>query len=303
VVLFGGTDANNNLLNDTWTWDGTSWTQHNVLSPPPRYGASMAALNGTVVLFGGRSAPNGNPVNYPTDQLLNDTWTWDGTTWTQHDVTGPTARYDASMAALGGSVVLFGGWINSGSTDSTWIWNGSSWTEQQIPGPAARYGASMATFGATVLLYGGQWANGEGGEDTWSWNGSAWSLQEVGFMGPPGYVFASMGALSGSMVLFGGSDLFINWQGPYNQTWTWNGSAWTQQPVTGPGVRMRASMAALKGTLVLFGGQDAASTGANVAYDFILGDTWVLNSTTWTKQNVSGPSARYGAAMATLGGQ
>jgi hypothetical protein len=44
--------------------------------------------------------------------LLGDTWTWDGSTWTQqHPVPSPSARTDASMAydAATGTVVLFGG--------------------------------------------------------------------------------------------------------------------------------------------------------------------------------------------------
>jgi len=52
----------------------------------------MATLNGTVVLFGGCptidcSAP------------LSDTWTWNGTGWTQIGVTGPSARDGHAMAA------------------------------------------------------------------------------------------------------------------------------------------------------------------------------------------------------------
>ena len=43
--------------------------------PPARSGAAMAfdAANGSVVLFGGQSRT----------RSLDDTWTWDGTAWTQ----------------------------------------------------------------------------------------------------------------------------------------------------------------------------------------------------------------------------
>jgi hypothetical protein len=84
VVLFGGC-CSGGLLNDTWIWDGTTWTeQHPTTSPSARSGMGMAydAARGEVVLFGGY---NGG--------LLNDTWTWDGTTWTeQHPTTSPSAR-------------------------------------------------------------------------------------------------------------------------------------------------------------------------------------------------------------------
>jgi len=43
VVLFGGLDANSKVLGDTWTWDGTTWTQKSPdTSPPARAGAAMA---------------------------------------------------------------------------------------------------------------------------------------------------------------------------------------------------------------------------------------------------------------------
>jgi hypothetical protein len=41
VVLFGGWDGT--LLGDTWTWDGTTWTEeHPAISPPARILMGMA---------------------------------------------------------------------------------------------------------------------------------------------------------------------------------------------------------------------------------------------------------------------
>ena len=57
LVLFGGIpDGSGTYLNDTWTWNGTTWTQHNpAASPPARSGASMDfdSGSGQLVLFGG----------------------------------------------------------------------------------------------------------------------------------------------------------------------------------------------------------------------------------------------------------
>jgi hypothetical protein len=53
LVLFGGF-VGGTYLNDTWTWDGTNWTQQNpTTSPSPREGLSMAYDDaiGLVVLF------------------------------------------------------------------------------------------------------------------------------------------------------------------------------------------------------------------------------------------------------------
>src|ERR1700690_1136286 len=89
VVLFGGLGGKR-YLGDTWTWDGTTWTQqHPAAHPVPRELPAMAydAATGTVVLFGGDKVST----------VLGDTWTWDGTTWTkQPAAVHPSARTLAS---------------------------------------------------------------------------------------------------------------------------------------------------------------------------------------------------------------
>src|SRR5579864_569990 len=93
-----------------------------------RIAAKAATLNGKVVLFGG--AANGFPT---------DTWVWDGATWTQQNVSGPSGRDDFGMAALDGRVVLFGGLENGSVTKGdTWHWVGASWTQDNVTGPSPR---------------------------------------------------------------------------------------------------------------------------------------------------------------------
>lgn len=85
VVLFGGSfyPATENRLNDTWEWDGGSWRDRSpsppAASPPTRDAPALAwdPLGEQVVLFGGWAGISGSGeyIN------LNDTWTWDGTTW------------------------------------------------------------------------------------------------------------------------------------------------------------------------------------------------------------------------------
>jgi hypothetical protein len=79
TLLFGGGDSgqpNPNPQNDTWIWRNGWYKLSPATSPSPRNGTSLVydPTTGTVVLFGGADA-NGN--------YLNDTWTWDGITWTQ----------------------------------------------------------------------------------------------------------------------------------------------------------------------------------------------------------------------------
>lgn len=116
VVLFGGrrTDVPfgpATLPSDTWIWNGANWTeQHPSTSPRGRYDGHMVydAARGKVVLFGGFY------YDYITEtfKMLNDTWTWDGTTWKEeHPPSSPPGRDYANMTydAVRGQVVLYGG--------------------------------------------------------------------------------------------------------------------------------------------------------------------------------------------------
>jgi hypothetical protein len=69
VLLFGGHggEGNPHLLADTWIFDGENWQElHPLTSPSPRREAAMTydAMNGQVILFGGRG----------DNEYLDDTW-------------------------------------------------------------------------------------------------------------------------------------------------------------------------------------------------------------------------------------
>ena len=114
--------------------------------PPARSDAVMASLNGTVVLFGGVDV-NGND--------LADTWTWNGTVWTQPNVKGPSARSQAVMSSLNDALVLFGGVAGSlPFLSDTWGWNGAAWTPLAGSGQPAPLGPAMAPLDGTLVLLG-----------------------------------------------------------------------------------------------------------------------------------------------------
>src|SRR5207253_721251 len=102
---FGGFDGAGHVLGGTWTWDGSNWTQQApATSPPARDNAALVADPGTgqVVLFGGRDTSG--------FRSIGDTWTWDGSNWTQRTpTTSPPARQAATIAAdrVSGRVLLF----------------------------------------------------------------------------------------------------------------------------------------------------------------------------------------------------
>jgi hypothetical protein len=148
LLLFGGVyrDSNNNatVLGDTWLWTGTAWQEKQVSpSPSARYGAVMAPLGNTLVLFGGVAGC----LNDSSCSYLSDTWMWDGIAWTQLALgVAPSARDYAVMAPVGGKLLLFGGNGQSGVLDDTWLWDGAAWQEEQVSGPPPRHASAMASF-------------------------------------------------------------------------------------------------------------------------------------------------------------
>lgn len=170
TVLFGGATSDAEASDATWTWNGTAWTrQHPATSPPGRYNEAMAydAANGTVVMFGGVGTSN--------EPAYDDTWTWNGTTWTkQAPAAHPAPRSDAAMAydAATGTVVLFGGYGKSSQLGDTWTWNGTTWAKQTSAAhPGVRYDAAMAYDAAsgTAVLFGGFTGKEVALGDTWTW--------------------------------------------------------------------------------------------------------------------------------------
>ncbi|MGB9030442.1 MAG: kelch repeat-containing protein, partial [Acidobacteriaceae bacterium] len=165
VVLFGGQDSGDNFLNDTWLWDGSNWSQAAPASRPPGRGDAAMAFDGSTgqaVLFGGR---NNFPFVYFTD-----TWTWDGTNWSQATpATHPPAGFTIPSAwdPDVGQVVLYG----PDSLDGTWAWDGSNWLElTPAITPGSRFSPSL-TFDAetgTLVLFGGGGSDGGLFNDTWT---------------------------------------------------------------------------------------------------------------------------------------
>ncbi|HEV7679766.1 MAG TPA: hypothetical protein VGQ42_14470 [Candidatus Dormibacteraeota bacterium] len=120
-------------------------------NPPARAQAAMAydPNLGVVVMFGGRGGSGS----------LDDTWTWDGSTWRrQHTAVAPAARAGATMGydKSTGRMVLFGGMPDRGAENDTWTWDGTTWRPESPPHSPQGIGqmalAGMAADPATGQL-------------------------------------------------------------------------------------------------------------------------------------------------------
>ncbi len=159
IVLFGGAGPTGDPVGDTQTWlwnngwtaqqapsqasSGTCTRKGNaVTSLTPRYGDAMAfdEVTNKVVMFGGfvtdaTGITVTNPGTGGQDAVhqVDETWTWDGSSWAYQDpcymTLIPGARYGAATATNPGpiprTVMLFGG-LGSDFFADTWTWDGTT---------------------------------------------------------------------------------------------------------------------------------------------------------------------------------
>ncbi len=264
VLLFGGFGGRG-YLNDTWTYDGVTWTKiETALAPSARTNAQMAydRHSHKVILFGG----------YDGHKHLGDTWIWDGatSTWTQatpvHSptaVTGPMVFTD-----LDGRVDEFGGYDGNLYQGTMWRWNGSDWRQLRpntLPFARSSSAVGVNYVAKETVLYGG--LADVNPLNTWTYDGKTWTLQSPAAQ--PQTVYAASATFEPSLktvVLFGGADAGVD----QNRTWSWTGSNWVELfPSFSPPAREGAGMVYDRavGRIILFGGQESGAP---------LGDTWEL---------------------------
>jgi hypothetical protein len=340
LVLFGSDG------NSTWVWSGTGWAQvddssdpgctFNCTDSPPSkntFGMAYDPASRAIVVFGSND--------------FNDTWAWNGTSWSQVADAGspgcttacpnsPPGTYGTQMAydTATNQMVLFGGGGHTNFND-TWIlsyasgtysWaqvadDGSPGCTVACPGaPPGRNVAQLTYDPATgqLVLWGGEVTAGDadGTNATWLWNGTGWNQVDDGNgadagcgeswptanpcpSSPPGRVGYGMAydpALQ-AVVVFGGMNRYSDPE--YNDTWAWNGTIWTQvADATDPGcVGTCTDSPPARDTLAM--ADDAGSNQIVVFGGGGFNDTWVAPA---APQPASDPSG--GAAVAaTPGGQ
>jgi hypothetical protein len=217
----------------------------------------------------------------PDDSIvrLGDTWEWDGVNWTQLDDAGPAARLALAVASdtTRNRIILFGGDVADAAAGSaslsgeTWEWDGTAWTQLEETGPAARTSHSM-TFDSVrgrTVLFGGKTIDGNSQGDTWEWTGVAWI--RVSELGPGSRLAAAMSFDGTQSILFGGQSSHLAADGsPLGDTWSWDGTFWTQRQDIGPKPRTFHAMAfdSTRKKTVMFGG---ITPSGDVA------DTWELS--------------------------
>jgi len=223
----------NGTINNTNTYDGSSWTA------APTTNSSLwnraSAKNGTqtaALAVGGTPGPSANSEEY------------NGSSWSE----GPnypqasqffdqaTGTQTAALASGG-----YGGPPGSAYLDTTCTYDGSNWTALSSPSNLldSRFASTMTGTQTAAIMFNGV----GGGTKVESWNGSAWSEQAD--MLTPRTAAGSAGTNTDAIV-YGG-------EGPTNATEGWDGTAFSTRPNMGNSVYAHASCGTASAALATAG--------------------------------------------------
>ena len=291
---FGG-DNGSTQVNNTESYNGSSWTEVNDLN---------TARSGTTG-FGTQTAAFA-VAGFGSSTLQATVESWNGSSWTETtDIN--TARRKLSSAGVTTSGIVYGGQPDDGGGQAlSESWNGSAWTETSDLNTARGYGGRLGVSNTSALMGGGDSRppsnSGTIHAQTETWNGSAWT--EVNDLN------TARGGLGGSGTLTDG--IVYGGQTPPNLTNTeaWDGTSWTEVNDLAT-ARARLAETSQSGTSALgFGGEIPPggvttateewqfsglppSTPAAAYADAIIGDFY-YNSTTGQFKTVNDGGAPIG---------
>lgn len=212
----------------TWSWDGSTWTDLHVKSPPKRYYSAAAydEERGEMVLFGG----------FDGVTSFNDTWVFrDGGWYEIEAATSPSRRMGAFMAydPSRRQIIMFGG-VSGPYVDDTWAFDGTSWTQLDPADHPTERGFGGMTYDparSALVLYGGSsdrrvTCGKDSGYDrcaTWSWHDGTWTKLDLKHS-PPGLRYMARATIDGTPMMFGGAS---NTEFQTDDTWVLHSKSWS----------------------------------------------------------------------------
>jgi hypothetical protein len=286
-LLTGGLCGGSGFVDETYEWDGSTWTK----ITHPRNGSTSRQVDAAIaydtvaqqtVRFGGHSSVTA----FPDAQ----TYVYRSTRWRPVSSNGnpgprsmPLFRRDAER----GVSWLFGG-LSEYSYDTSidyysdiWAYRDGGWSlitpevAANVPFDCATPVGAMDTDRNVLVVV-------CEGADVYEWNGTAWKTFTSLTTNPPIRRFAG-GVYDQTLkkfVLFGGYDAFNTYR---QDTWTWNGIAWTElKPNTKPDRRAQSVMwyDPLAKKTILYGGVGAKNIEEHAKR---FSDMWSFDGTNWTR--------------------
>jgi len=279
VILVNGGPERGKSKDDPlelWAWDGSNWSLISADANGPTWrnwaGVAYDTTRDVLVMHGGLQDANTS---------FDETWEWDGQTWTKFTGAGPGGREGALMAydAAHEMTILFGGAADMQVLGDTWAWDGAQWTQVSAEGPPPRFPGGLIYDAARqkLLLYSGHFAEATGAfidyDDLWAWDGSSW--REIAQNEPtPGHRTHTAITFDPNtdtvLLISSGSETFLS------DVWAWDGTQWTQVEASNTPARSGHNVVydAARDTFVLFGGVDRPGGKA-------LSDTWEWDRVNW----------------------
>jgi hypothetical protein len=214
------------------------------------------------------------------EKCSQETWEWDGETWSRKDVAPPTACDHVKMVydSANSESILFSGLDPSENPiNETWSWDGQAWKLLAEEGPESRghFGFVYDPSHEQTLLYGGYTSTAS--DEFWVWKEGAW--QEIEFPGPGqlSHLGITYDTDANALYIFGGATSRSTFSSMTDQTWVLSGGDWQElRPESSPSKRGSPAMRydPVRKRIVLYGGFDASGN------DFE--DTWEWDGQGWS---------------------
>jgi len=297
-LVAGGICTGSEFLEETYEWDGTTWTKLTTNSTSRAVGSAMAydTTNAQVVRYGGHATFQATPDSV-TSTFKNLEWHNVNRSGAPSPRSMPLFRRDPQRDAVwmfgGLSEYSFGTVISY--LDDFWRYRDGQWSlvaqDASTPfGCITPVGALDKDRNVLVVVC--------SGTSVFEWDGSAWKTFSDLKPVPAERRFTSLAydETLKKTVLFGGYDAVGNYR---QDTWTWSGTAWTEvKPKTKPEHRAQAVMwyDPLAKKTILYSGAGRKSIEDHATR---FEDMWSFDGTTWTKLTVtSTPGIRFAPQVA-----
>lgn len=290
ILLTGGSCTTSSVAEETWEWDGTTWTKVDTHGTEPNrvFGHVLGydVARNVVVVYGGTVA-----FGLPR----STTYLYGSTIWLASDqngfAPGPRSLFAFTTDPVNNAVWLLGGTADDEIRDDLWRYQNGQWSLIKADGAPAN-----------CVTPNGVWDTARqksvfvcASSEVFEWDGKTWTKPTLTDTKnqPPARRFSSMvyDETLKKTVLYGG----FNDTNYIDETWLWDGTAWSRQKKNPAPSRALASMwydPVLKKT-VLYGG-----IGRLTSLDRITrySDMWSFDGTGWTDMTITAtPGARYGA--------
>lgn len=257
-------------------WSGKAWSTLSTTGtqPPPRNSASHAVVGTKLYLMGGFAAAGsaattgvstGTGATNNADDLV---WTFDfsTSTWSTVEPYGslrPPTREDHSLAAVGSTVLMFGGRVPTTGALLSDLYAydtvNQAYSVIAATGPSARFGHTAVAHKSHYFVFGGHTATGVVNE-MWAFSMTTMKWAELTPSGSPPARFGHVATVSGSKAYFFGGATTNG--GAFSDLWRYDldyNTFTEEKPVAGPSKKADSSLVAYNSQLISFAGIGAST--------------------------------------------